>query len=130
MLTYLYIAIGSALGGMARYWCMVTANHYLGNLFPWGTVIVNVLGSFVVGFVAALAISEKIPLSLNTQRFLMVGVCGGYTTFSTFSLDTLKLLQNDEYLKAGANMTVSVFLCLGAVFFGYFVASMITQLKT
>ncbi len=126
---YLYIAIGSALGGMMRYWCMINASNYFGNNFPYGTLIVNILGSFIIGCLAGLIFAGKRSISDNMQKFMMVGICGGYTTFSSFSLDTLKLLQKAEYLKAASNITMSVILCLLASYIGYIIVNIMTYNK-
>jgi fluoride exporter len=86
-MNYVWVAVGSALGGMARYWCSGFAARLIGEWFPWGTLIVNVSGSFVIGAFAALSAAEGPFLISPEQRiFVMVGLCGGYTTFSSFSL--------------------------------------------
>lgn len=119
-MTYLWIALGSALGGMARYWCGVQVADRFGIAFPWGTMTVNVLGSFLIGFVAALAMSEGRGLAYPAiQQFVIVGFCGGYTTFSTFSLQTLALIRDGHWLLAAANIAISVVACLLAVIFGH-----------
>jgi CrcB protein len=122
-LTYLWVAIGSALGGMARQWCGVMAARYLGAEFPWGTIGINILGSFVIGAFAALTGSDgRWPLGGLARTFVMVGICGGYTTFSSFSLQTLMLMNDGLWLPAGANVLLSVSLCLAAVALGHFLA--------
>ena len=119
-MTYLWIGIGSALGGMGRYWCSDVATRIFGEAFPWGTVIVNVSGSHLIGFLAALTTADgRLLLPEDSRAFLMIGVCGGYTTFSTFSLQTLSLIRNGEWLWASANVVLSVTLCLLAVWLGY-----------
>ena len=121
---YLWIGLGSALGGMARYGCSVLALRFFGAAFPWGTLFVNVSGSLVIGFLAALAIADGRPLiSPEARMFLLVGVCGGFTTFSAFSLETLELARNGEWLWASAYVALSVTLCLLAVWLGYIGAS-------
>ena len=119
-MNYLWVAIGSALGGMARYWCSGISVRLFGEWFPWGTLIVNVLGSLVIGLVAALSAAHG-PLLIKPELrvFLMVGLCGGYTTFSSFSLQTFELIKEGEWLWAGANCVLSVALCLAAVWLGY-----------
>jgi fluoride exporter len=117
--TYLWIAIGSALGGVARHWCSTLAAERLGTAFPWGTLLVNVLGSFVIGLVAALTGPDgRLPVGAQARQFVMVGLCGGYTTFSAFSLQTLDLLRGGELGRAGLNVLGSVALCLLAVWLG------------
>ena len=126
-MNYLWVAIGSALGGMARYWCSGFAARLIGEWFPWGTLIVNVLGSFVIGAFAALSASEG-PFLIRPEIriFVMVGLCGGYTTFSSFSLQTFALWREGEWLWAGANSALSFILCLLAVWLGHVaVASLI-----
>ena len=93
-MTYLWIAVGSALGGVLRYWCSGVATRLIGETFPWGTLIVNVAGSFVIGlFFTLTTVDGRLPVGASTRLFVMVGLCGGYTTFSSFSLQTLALLQ-------------------------------------
>ena len=120
MLTYLWIAIGSALGGMARYAASRAVALRYGETFPWGTLTVNVVGSIVIGFVAALAAPEsRVMLSPNARQFIMVGLCGGFTTFSSFSLQTLELIRNRDFAEAGGNILLSVAACMAAVAIGY-----------
>ena len=117
---YLSVALGSALGGMGRYWLTGLVSGRMRESFPWGTLVVNVTGSFIIGLLAALPEPEARWLAgLSFRPFLMVGICGGYTTFSSFSLETLGLLRNGEMLQAGANVMASVFLCLIAVWLGH-----------
>jgi CrcB protein len=117
---YLWVALGSAVGGMARYGLSGLAARSFGSLFPWGTLIVNVLGSALIGFLAASAAPDaRWLLSPNARALLMIGFCGGFTTFSSFSLETLNLLRDGEWLWAGANVVFSVVLCLVFVWLGY-----------
>ena len=118
MLTYLWIAIGGALGSVARFWCSSVFTRHLGDSFPWGTLVVNVTGSFAIGILAAIAAPGGRWLP-GAREFLMVGVCGGYTTFSAFSLQTLNLLERRQWVAAGANVTLSCVLCLLAVWLGH-----------
>jgi CrcB protein len=130
MLTYVWIAVGSALGGSARFWCSGVVAGLIGETFPWGTLVVNVTGSFVIGVIAALTAPDgRLFLDSTTRLALMAGFCGGYTTFSSFSLQTLSLLQDGEWWLAGANIALSVLACLGAVWAGYALASSINALK-
>ncbi|MCY3771671.1 MAG: fluoride efflux transporter CrcB, partial [Gemmatimonadetes bacterium] len=104
-MTYLWIALGSAIGGVGRYWCNSLVTARLGPEFPWGTMLVNVAGSLLIGVVAALSASIDRPWpSSEARAFIMVGFCGGYTTFSAFSLQTLELLHNGEWIRAGGNI--------------------------
>ena len=120
-MTYFWVAIGSALGGVGRYWCGVVIAQRLGESFPWGTVFVNVTGSFVIGVVAAMGASLDWPWlpAQHVRAFVVVGLCGGYTTFSAFSLQTLTLLQDGAWAEALGNVLLSVVLCLIAVWLGY-----------
>ena len=103
MLTYLWIAIGSALGGMARYGMSRAVALRFGETFPWGTLTVNILGSLVIGFVAALSGPDsRVMISPGARQFIMVGLCGSFTTFSSFSLQTLELIRNRDFAEAGA----------------------------
>jgi CrcB protein len=93
--TYLVIACGSALGGLARYWCGIWAVAAWGPAFPWGTALINLGGSVVIGGFAALTGPDgRLYVGPLGRQFVMVGLCGGYTTFSAFSLETLSLLQH------------------------------------
>lgn len=130
MATYFWIAVGSALGGVARYWCSGVAARMFGETFPWGTLIVNVIGSFIIGFVATLTAPDGRVFMNSTARLgIMAGLCGGYTTFSSFSIQTLSLLNDGEWLYAGANVTLSVMLCLAAVWLGHVFAMSFNALK-
>ena len=127
-MNYLWIGLGSALGGMARYGCSSLAARYIGAAFPWGTLIVNVSGSLVIGFLAALAVADgRLLISPDARAFLMIGLCGGFTTFSAFSIETLDLARDGDWLWAGANVVLSVVLCLLAVWLGYMGASALNR---
>ncbi len=130
MQVYFWIAIGSALGGMARYWCSGVAAELIGETFPWGTLIVNIVGSFVIGFFATLTGPDgRIFAGSLVRQFVMVGICGGYTTFSSFSLQTLNQMNDGEWLRAGANVGASVFLCLLAVWAGQVLAVSVNSMR-
>ena len=130
MASYFWIAIGSALGGIARYWCSGVAARLIGETFPWGTLIVNVVGSFIIGFFAILTGPEgRFMVPSVARQFVMIGLCGGYTTFSSFSLQTLNLATDREYLYAGLNILLSVALCLLAVWLGSILAVGLNALK-
>jgi CrcB protein len=130
VITYLWVAIGGALGSMARFGCSSLAAGWFGQAFPWGTLIINVVGSFVIGFFGTLTGPDgRVMVSGDMRRFVMVGVCGGYTTFSSFSLQTLNLAQQGEYVRAGANVVGSVVLCLVAVWAGCVAAASINAVK-
>jgi CrcB protein len=117
--TCLLIAVGGAIGTLGRYGLSVLALPISGNL-PWGTIIINVSGSFLIGFFGTLTLaSGKFPVSENVRLFVMVGLCGGFTTFSAFSLQTLDLLREGALTRAMVNVLLSVALCTGAVAAGH-----------
>ena len=122
MMNYVLVAAGSAIGGVARYYCTGLASRLISETFPWGTLLINVGGSLVIGVLAALATDDGAhPLVAHEARLLlMVGVCGGFTTFSSFSLETLNLARNGDWLAAGGYVIGSVVLCLAVVAAGYF----------
>jgi len=123
MSTYLWVALGGALGSVARFWMTNAVAALTGPRFPWGTILINVLGSFVIGLFAYLTTpSGRIPASLDMRAFVMVGICGGFTTFSAFSLQTLELARNGDWLAVAGNIVLSVVLCLAAVWAGYALA--------
>ncbi len=127
MLAYLWVGVGGALGSMGRYWLSGVAARHFGETFPWGTILVNVSGSFVIGLFAALTAPEGrwlLPQWFR-QQFFILGICGGYTTFSSFSLQTLNLVQDGEWLYAAGNVLVSVISCLVAVWLGHLLATSI-----
>jgi len=128
--SYIWIAVGSALGGVARYWCSGVAARLVGETFPWGTIVVNILGSFVIGFFATLTGPDgRVFMGTTARQFVMVGICGGYTTFSSFSLQTLNLMNDGEWLRAGANIGLSVVCCLVAVWIGHVAAMGMNSMK-
>src|SRR3954449_3659299 len=101
MIAYLWVGLGSALGGMARYGFGLLASRLWGDAFPWGTVIINVVGSFVIGFFGGLTLPDgPMPANPNLRTFVMVGICGGFTTFSSFSLQTLTLARDGIWFGA------------------------------
>ena len=130
MWAYVWIAGGSALGGMGRYWFSGVIARLFGESFPWGTILVNVTGSLVIGFFATVTGPDGRWLVGTTARqFVMIGICGGYTTFSSFSLQTLNLARGGEWLSAGGNVLLSVLLCLIAVWMGHSAAMSLNQLR-
>ena len=125
MWTYFWVAVGGAIGSMARLWLSVHVALLTGLGFPWGTILVNILGSLVIGFVATLTgPNGRVVMPVDAQAFVMVGLCGGFTTFSAFSLQTLDLARDGRLLYAGANIMFSVVLCLGAVALGHWLAAL------
>jgi CrcB protein len=121
--TYFWVALGSALGGMARFWLTGAVAAWVGARFPWGTLLINILGSLVIGATAAIALPPaRLALPTDARIFVMVGICGGFTTFSAFSLQTLELLQLGDASGAMGYITGSVALCLAAVWLGWWLA--------
>ena len=130
MQNYLWIAAGSALGGVARYWCSLVAARFFGETFPWGTLIVNVVGSLIIGFFATITGPDgRLLVGSTARQFVMIGVLGGYTTFSSFSLQTLNLMQDGQWGHVGFNIVASVALCLLAVWAGHAAAAGINALR-
>jgi len=130
MFAYLLVALGGALGSVARFWFSGVVARHVGETFPWGTILVNVSGSFVIGFFATLTSPDGrwfVPASF--RQFFMIGICGGYTTFSSFSLQTLNLMEDGEWLYAGGNVMFSVILCLAAVWLGHLLAMGLNSMK-
>jgi len=130
MESYIWVAIGGAFGTIGRYWLSGVVARMIGETFPWGTLFINVSGSFVIGFIAAITGPDgRVFVGSTTRQFLMVGICGGFTTFSSFSLQTLNLMNDGEWLRAGGNVVLSVVLCLIAVWVGYLLAANINMMK-
>lgn len=130
MLTYLWIGIGSALGGMGRYGVSRFFALLVGETFPWGTMIVNITGCLVIGFFATLSGPDgRLIVPPDARQFVLVGLCGGYTTFSSFSLQTLALIRDGDMLEAGMNILLSVLLCLLSVWLGSVAAALVNQTK-
>jgi len=125
---YFWVALGGALGSVARYGCSGFVARLAGGAFPFGTMVVNVTGAVLIGFLAALSIPEgRVLLPPSARIFTMTGICGGYTTFSTFSLETFNLMRDGEWLRASANILLSVILCLLAVVIGYIAGMKVTR---
>jgi CrcB protein len=117
--TWLAVAVGGAVGSLVRFWLAAAMTMLTGPRFPWGTLLINIVGSFVIGVVAAVTLTPaRVAMHPDLRIFLMVGVCGGFTTFSAFSLQTLELLQSGDTSPAMAYVAGSVVLCLAAVWAG------------
>ena len=130
-MSYLWVGLGGAAGSMLRFWLGgLIANTKMGAYFPLNTLVINITGSFVIGIFAAMTSPES---RFNPHwrslvvQLLMIGLCGGYTTFSSFSLQTLNLARDGEWLYAGLNIALSVVLCLVGVWLGYALGEMINK---
>jgi fluoride exporter len=123
MVSYALVMLGGALGTGARFWMSGFVAERAGESFPLGTLLVNITGSFVIGLFAAFTDPEgEILVSPRFRQFFMIGVCGGYTTFSSFSLQTLDFIRDGDWLKASLNTVLSFACCLAAVWLGRIVA--------
>lgn len=126
LVQYLWVAIGSALGGVARHGCTAVATKWLGTAFPWATLGINIFGSFVIGlFFTLTGVDGRFDVPTEAKMFVMVGICGGYTTFSAFSLQTLALAQEGAWMRAGTYVATSITLCLLGVWGGHALAAAI-----
>jgi CrcB protein len=130
MLNYVLVAVGGALGSISRFWASGFIANRFGQSFPWGTLFVNVTGSFLIGLFATLTAPEgRWLVGPSGRTFFMTGFCGGYTTFSSFSLQTLNLAKDEEWLYAGGNAVLSLVLCLVAVWLGHVLALKLISTK-
>jgi CrcB protein len=128
MLNALWIFIGGGLGSLARWWFSGFVAKNVGETFPWGTLIVNVTGCFIIGlFYTATSPEGRWFAPHSFRNFFMIGICGGYTTFSSFSLQTLILAQEGQWLYAGANIILSVISCLVAVWLGHLLGASLVR---
>jgi CrcB protein len=130
---YLVIGLGGALGSMLRFGLgsLIDTNvQKTGQIFPWGTIVVNVTGCFVIGFIFTISTGEgRLLLSPLTRNFITIGILGGYTTFSSFSWQTLALAQDGQWWAAAANILLSVVLCLVGVWLGAMLAGSLNQMR-
>jgi CrcB protein len=123
-MTYLAIALGGAIGALSRFGLMNLVASMLGNRLPWGTLLVNISGSLLIGILFVL-VSEKMLLSADARALLIVGFLGAFTTFSTFSLDTILLIQQGWLAQAMAYMLASVMICVLATWLGMALARLL-----
>jgi CrcB protein len=127
-LIYLWVAIGGALGSVARFWLANIMALAVGSEFPWGTLLINVLGSFVISFFGMLTgNSPRFAVPYEARIFVTVGLCGGFTTFSSFSLQTVELVRTGQAGRAGLYVAASVILCLAACALGFITAAGVGQ---
>jgi len=131
MRLYLWVTLGGALGTAARFLVSGWVADRIGQTFPWGTLLVNVSGCFVIGFFATLTdpTEGRLLAGPTARQFIMTGICGGYTTFSSFGLQTLNLVRDDQWLQAGGNVAGSVATCLAAVWLGHLAATWLNHWK-
>lgn len=127
-MTALWVMLGSALGGGARYGISGLVARAVGETFPWGTLAVNVAGSFLIGLVAVLTGPDgRVLIGGPARQFIMTGMLGGFTTFSSFSLQTLALAQDGEWGRAALNVALSVLCCLVGVWAGWALGAAINR---
>jgi CrcB protein len=119
--TFWAVAIGAALGGVSRYYLASMIQHRVGSTFPWGTLVVNVSGSLLLGFLLRYAIATP-SFSAEVRALLTTGFCGGYTTFSTYSYETATLLEDGQYTRAGVYALGSMVVALAATIGGFALA--------
>src|SRR4030066_875014 len=124
MKLYLIVTLGSGIGGLLRYVISDFVQKNSSSLFPYGTLTVNVVGSFILGLVIFYLDSIKL-ISSEMRLFLTIGLCGGLTTFSTFSYETVKLIQDSQYLLASANILLNVFVTILAVLLAAFISKLL-----
>ncbi|HWL17375.1 MAG TPA: fluoride efflux transporter CrcB [Opitutus sp.] len=130
MSLYFWIFFGSGLGGLARFALSGLVAHRIGETFPWGTLVVNVSGSFVIGFFATLTAPDgRILIGPTARQCVMTGILGGFTTYSSFSLQTLALARDGEWLRAGANASGTFIVCFLAVWLGHLCAAWLNAAK-
>ena len=127
--SYIAVALGSIVGAVARFLVSVLSVSQFGDGFPWGTLFVNVTGSFAIGFYAGLTGPDgRLFVSPRQRQFVMVGICGGYTTFSSFSLETLRLVHSGHARTALIYLLVSVITWLVGVWLGHALAARLNRL--
>jgi len=119
LLSLLLVFIGGGAGAVSRYVLSTAVNARLSSVFPYGTLSANVIGSFLIGILSALLLKEQfLPVAKSARLLLIVGFLGGFTTFSSFSMETVSLFLSEEYLKALFNIVLNTCLCIGAAFLG------------
>jgi CrcB protein len=122
-MTWIAVAVGGALGSIARHWVNLELAHRLDRAFPYATLVVNVAGCLAIGALAGLIAGERLPLTPLMRTFVFVGVLGGFTTFSSFGLDTFTLGHGGDHVAALWNVVGQVGLGLGGVWLGFYLGS-------
>lgn len=121
MINYVIVSLGAAMGGGLRYWVSNAVYKIFPSTFPYGTLTVNILGSFLLGIIIFM-FDDKELITPGIRLFLAVGFCGGFTTFSTFSLETINLLRDSQYISCFLNIILNLFLCLAGITLAYFIS--------
>jgi len=124
MMNYFLVGLGAAFGGTLRYWVSNLTFKFFTENFPYGTLVVNVLGSFIIGLLM-FYFNDKELLTPQFRLFLAVGFCGGFTTFSTFSYETIVLLRETQFILGFLNIALNLLLCLSGVFLAYLLTKLI-----
>ncbi len=119
---YVLVAVGGAIGSVGRFWLALVVARITGPHFPWGTILINILGSCAIGWLAGLSVAGRLPHPDSLRAFGMAGICGGFTTFSSFSLQTVELLREGQAWQAAGNAFGSVILCMIATTLGLWLA--------
>jgi CrcB protein len=119
---YALVALGGAIGSVGRFWLAGAVARVAGADYPWGTILINILGSCLIGWLAGIIVPGRMANADSLRAFAMAGVCGGFTTFSSFSLQTVELLRGGHPWGAAANVAMSLCLCLAATVFGLWLA--------
>lgn len=120
-MTIAAVAIGGAIGSVLRYMLQIQCVTWFGSKFPYGTLLVNTIGSLLIGFLS-IYLLDKLAVGSELRFAILVGLLGGFTTFSTFSLETVNLIQQGNLVSAASNIVLSVILCVAACYFGVILA--------
>ena len=131
MLNYLWVGFGGAFGSVLRFWLSGLIFRHFADAFPLGTLVINVSGSFLIGLLVVLTGPDgRVVMNPSVRDGLLIGILGGYTTFSSFSLQTLNLARAGDWTRAGLNVVLSVVVCLLAVWLGHALGRYWMSLRT